>query len=51
MSTDNSALNIALRQQLRNAAEQSKQEPSWAKRQLPAIAASIEKANSKTKDR
>jgi len=49
MSTDRSALNAALRQELRKAAEQSKEQPAWAKRQMPAITASLAKANSKPK--
>jgi len=49
MSTDRSALNAALRQQLRKASEQSQKQPAWTKRQMPAITASSAKANSKPK--
>ena len=49
MSTDRSALNAALRQELRKAAAQGRQQPEWTKRQMPAITASLAKANPKSK--
>lgn len=49
MSTDRSAINAALRQELRKAAEQSQKQPAWTKRQMPAITASFAKANTKSK--
>jgi hypothetical protein len=49
MSTDRAALNKALRQELRKAAEQGKRQPSWAKRQMPAITASLAKADPRHK--
>lgn len=45
MSKDRSATNDALRQQLRKASEQSRRQPAWAKRPMPAITASLAKAN------
>lgn len=45
MSKDRSATNDALRQQLRKASEQSRDKPAWAKRSMPAITASLAKAN------
>lgn len=44
MSNDRSATNNALRQQLRKASEQSRSQPAWAKRSMPAITASFSKA-------
>ena len=49
MSNDRSATNAALRQELRKASEQSRTQPAWAKRQMPAITASFAKASPKTK--
>lgn len=49
MSNDRSAINAALRQQLRKASEQSQKQPAWTKRQMPAITASLAKANDKPK--
>lgn len=45
MSNDRSATNDALRRQLRKASEQSRSQPAWAKRPMPAIKASLAKAN------
>lgn len=50
MSNDRTAINAALRQQLRKASEQSQKQPAWTKRQMPAITASFSKANAKPKD-
>jgi hypothetical protein len=49
MSTDRSALDAELRQQLQKAAKHSKQQPAWTKRQMPAITASLAKAKSRPK--
>lgn len=47
MGTDRAAIKAALRHELRKATEQSKQQPAWTKRQMPAITASLAKAKSK----